>query len=162
MNAADTDGIRFRVPAAVIADTEELLVESGVQGFEGAVVWIGTSAGTTAHVTRVARPEQVAVATKHGLSVTLTEDGLTDLIASLGADEIVLARLHTHGNDDVDHSDVDDANLVVAHPGAVSIVVARLATHGIDLTACGVHILSATHKWKRLTAVETARRFEIT
>lgn len=162
MNAVDPDHTRYRVPATVIAHTAILLAESGAQGFEGAVVWIGTVAAGIADVTRVARPEQVAVATEYGLAVTLSEHGLTDLIGSLGPNEIVIARLHTHGNDDVNHSHVDDRNLVVVHPGAVSIVVGRFAAHGIDLAACGIHVLSATHEWRRLGAAEAAKRFEIT
>ena len=162
MTTVDPIRTRFRVPATIVADTEVLLAESGNEGFEGAVVWIGTVVNSIADITRVARPEQVAVATEFGHAVTLTEDGLTDLIASLAPDEMVIARLHTHGNDDVDHSDIDDRNLVVVHPGAVSIVVGRFATSGIDLTACGVHILSSTHRWRRLDAAETAERFEVT
>lgn len=162
MNKVDPDRTRYCVPANVVARTEALLAEPGAKGFEGAVVWIGF-VGDDGHadITRVARPEQVAVATEHGLAVSLTENGLTELILSLGVGELVLARLHTHGNDDVNHSDVDDRNLVVVHPGAVSIVVRRFASEGIDLRACGVHVLSAGHQWRRLTGPDIAERFEI-
>lgn len=153
---------RFTIPMAVLTRTVELLAEPGTQGYEGSALWLGrVITGSSAEVTKVHRPEQMSYATTAGLAVTLTEQGLTDLITSLAVDEIVLARLHTHGNDDVDHSEVDDRNLVVAHPGAVSIVVPLFAANGIDLTSCGVHVLSETHRWHRLTAAEISERFEI-
>lgn len=162
MSPVDPDRTRFLIPAAVVTGTSELLAEPGVKGFEGSALWIGHLLDeATAEVTRVHRPEQVAHANAAGLAVTLTEEGLTELIMSLTDGEIVLARLHTHGNDDVDHSDIDDVNLVVAHPGAVSIVVPRFAAAGINLARCGVHVLSNAHRWRRLTPVETSERFEV-
>lgn len=162
MNGVDPERTRFTIPRAVVAQTEALLAEPGAEGFEGSVLWIGhVNSGAVAEVTKVHRPEQVAHATPAGLSVTLTESGLTDLIRSLGSDEMVLARLHTHGNGAVDHSEVDDRNLVVAHPGAVSIVIPWFAAGGIDLAVCGVHVLSAGHRWRRLSPAETSERFTI-
>lgn len=162
MTEIDPDRSHFIIPPHIVEDTAALLAEPGVDGFEAAALWVGTVLDSThAVVAKVHRPEQVARATPAGLAVTLTEDGLTDLIRSLAGGEIVLARLHTHGTDDVDHSDIDDRNLVVAHPGAVSIVVPWFASHGIDLSSCGVHVLSMSHQWRRLTTGETHERFRI-
>jgi hypothetical protein len=162
VNSLDPDRTRFLIPAALIEATAGLLAEPGMEGFEGSALWIGRVVdGTTAEVDRVYRPEQVAHATALGLAVTLTEEGLTELIRSLTGDEIVLARLHTHGNDDIDHSEIDNRNLVVAHPGAVSIVVPHFAADGIDLARCGVHVLSVAHRWRRLTTVQTDERFQV-
>ncbi len=153
---------RFTVPASVIEATGELLAGPGAKGFEASVVWLGRVLdAANAEVTAVRRPEQAAYATAAGLAVLLIENGLTELIASLGEGEVVLGRLHTHGNDDVAHSPVDDANLVVSHPGAVSIVVPRFAAEGIDVPSCGVHVLSERHRWFRLTPADVARRFVV-
>jgi hypothetical protein len=162
VSTIDPDRTRFGIPATVLEETTGLLAEPGEQGFEGSVLWIGhVLDDITVEVTRACRPEQVTYATTAGLAVEITEDGLTQLIMSLVDDEIVLARLHTHGNGDVNHSPVDDANLVVAHSGAVSVVVPYFASGGIDLGRCGVHVLSADHRWRRLTTAEIAERFEI-
>lgn len=159
----DVDLATFTVPARVLDETAALLYEPGASGFEGSAVWIGTaSTPTTATVSRSFRPEQVTYATPLGLAVEVTEDGLTGLISSLSAGELVLARLHTHGTDDVDHSDVDDRNLLVAHPGAISIVVPHFAAAGIDLGRCGVHVLGNDHRWRRMSTIETERRFRVT
>lgn len=162
MTGIDPDRTRFAVPQQVIDSTVRLVAEPGAAGYEGSALWIGhVDEGDTAIVTRVHRPEQVAHATPMGLAVTLTEKGLTNLIMSLAVDELVLARIHTHGTDDVDHSLIDDRNLVVAHPGAVSIVIPRFARYGMNLALCGVHVLSADHHWRRIGADETSRRIEI-
>lgn len=163
MTTISPDYATFNVPAAVVDGTVTLLSEPGEIGFEGSAVWIGTvHDSTAATVTRPYRPEQVTYATPTGLAVEVTQEGLTALITSLSPGELVLARLHTHGTNDVDHSIVDDRNLLVAHPGAVSIVVPHFAVHGINLAECGVHILGDNHCWRRLSAAETGRRFRIT
>jgi hypothetical protein len=159
MTGVDPERSTFVIPAAVVELTAALLAEVGDRHFEASAVWVGCAVDdATVRVTRVCRPEQVAYATPHGLAVELTEQGLTDLIMSLAADEVVVARLHTHGTDDVDHSAVDDRNLVVAHPGAISIVVPWFAADGIELDRCGVHILTAGRRWRRLSVVETRAR----
>lgn len=163
MTRIDAERAKFTVPATVIDATAALLHEPGAAGFEGSAVWIGVvDDPTTAIVTRPFRAEQVTYATPWGLAVEVTEDGLTALIASLTPGELVLARLHTHCTGDVGHSDVDDRNLLVAHPGAISIVVPRFAAGGIDLLRCGVHIMGTGHRWRRMTPTETERRFRIT
>lgn len=162
MTELDSDQVRFTIPAAVLATTRALLAEPGEAGFEASALWIGHVLDEqAAQVTHVCRPEQIAYATSNGLAVELTEQGLTDLIRSLADDEIVLVRLHSHGNDDVNHSEIDDRNLVVAHPGAASIVVPRFASEEIKLDRCGVHILSEKHIWRRLSSAETLKRFLI-
>jgi hypothetical protein len=162
MRRLNPDTIRFTVSANVISETEQLLSEPGVEGFEGSVVWIGTIVdGGVADITRVHRPAQVAYATSAGLAVEITEEGLTALIRSLGDDEVVLGRLHTHGNGDCSHSETDDQNVVVAHPGAFSIVIPWFAAEGIDLARCGVHLLTNDHRWRRLSGGETRDRFTV-
>lgn len=157
-----TTSTRYVIPAAVVHRTRSLLAPAGRSGFEAAAVWVGKLVdANTAQVTRVNRPEQVTYLTPGGLAVELTERGLTALIRSLSADEAVLARLHTHGNADVDHSPVDDRNVVVAHPGAVSIVVPNFAADAITLTGCGVHVLFEDHRWRRLNRAQIKERFTV-
>ena len=161
MNLVTTTTV-YTITEHVLQVTRELLVEAGRRGFESAVLWAGTvDADGLAHVTQVYRPEQRAVKAPLGLAVELTEAGLTQLIGSLDGDELVLARLHAHGNDDVRHSPVDDKNLVIGHPGAISIVVPRFALAPITLASCGVHLLDDRHRWRRLTARETAQRLQL-
>lgn len=162
MTSVDPDRTCFKVAAHIIEETTALLVEPGIAGFEGSAVWIGIVTPEVATVTRVYRPEQVSVATGVGLAVEVTEAGLSALISSLDGFETVISRLHTHGTDDVDHSLVDDANVLVSHPGAISVVVPWFASHGLQLPRCGVHILGHDHRWSRLSSGEIRRRFRVT
>ena len=162
MTSVDPDRTCFEVTADIIEQTTRLLVEPGLAGLEGCAVWVGTITPEVATITRVYRPEQVSVATEAGLTVEVTEAGLSTLITSLDGDEAVIARLHTHGTNDIGHSPVDDANLLVSHPGAVSIVVPWFAINGIRLPRCGVHILAHDHRWRRLSNAEIGRRFPFT
>lgn len=160
----DPERTVFNIDSTVVSQTAALIGEAGWRGYEGSAVWIGTVTddGATATIRRVYRPEQVAYATPSGLSVEVTEAGLSEMIGSLKPAEMVLARLHTHGNDDVNHSRVDDANLLVGHPGAVSVVVPRFAANGIVLDRCGVHVLGVDHRWRRLSPERIRERFHLT
>lgn len=152
----------YTISDHILKVTQDLLAEPGDDGFEASVLWAGTvDTGGVAHVARVLRPRQRAVKTAFGLAVEVTEVGLTELINSLDGDEMVLVRLHTHGNEDLNHSPVDDSNLIVGHPGAISVVVPRFAQAPITLVGCGVHLLDDRHRWRRLTAYESAERFQL-
>lgn len=162
MTHLEPDHVRYELTSDVIDHTELLLVEPGCEGFEGSVVWVGKQQDSrNAIVTHAHRPEQISHASALGLSVEVTEAGLSDLIAGLQPGETVLGRIHTHGNDDTDHSPMDDANLIVAHPGAFSIIVPFFASGGIHLRACGVHLLGSDHRWRRLPADEIDARFTL-
>lgn len=162
MSGIDPDATTFVLRSTLMVETAAMLAEPGQARYEGSAVWIGTVNAGQATISRAYRPEQISFATASGLAVEVTERGLADLITSLREGEIVLARLHTHGTDDVDHSPVDDRNLLVAHPGAISVVVPWFAQDGIDLARCGVHVLGTDHRWRRISATETKRRFRIT
>lgn len=162
MTRLDPENVRYDIPLSVVDSTKQLLADPGDEGYEGSVLWIGQRrTARDAAVVRAHRPEQIARSSPLGLSVEVTEAGLSDLIASLEPGETVLGRIHTHGNDDTDHSPIDDANLIVAHPGTFSIVVPFFARHGIDLRACGVHLLGSDHRWRRLLSDETDARFTL-
>jgi hypothetical protein len=60
-----------------------------------------------------------------------------------------LAQLHTHGNDWVGHSPVDDACAYSQQPGAISIVLPYHGNGAPQLHDCGVHVRQL-NGWKRL------------
>lgn len=152
----------YRIPRAVLTATRDLLAESGHRGHEAAVVWLGdTNTPDTANVRDVYRPAQIATATPFGLSVEITEDGLTNLIAGLAPPTVVLARLHTHGDNDTCHSELDDTNFLVGHVGAISIVVPSFARDPLNLANCAVHQLTADGTWSELSPADIDHRFVI-
>jgi hypothetical protein len=60
-----------------------------------------------------------------------------------------LAQLHTHGNDWVGHSPVDDAYAYSQQPGAISIVLPYHGRRAPQLHDCGVHVRQPSG-WKCL------------
>jgi hypothetical protein len=153
---------RFHVPACVLRESRELLAEPGERGFEAAVVWVGRCVDEiTAEISAVHRPEQVSYATEYGLSVEITQQGITDLIADLDDGTFALVRLHTHGTDDTAHSPLDDSNFIIGHQGAISVVVPRFASQPIVLTDCSVYELRHGYGWLRLRRDDIASRFHV-
>jgi len=150
----------YRIPVHVLASTRMLLAESGSHGHEAAVVWLGeVETPTTARVVDVYRPHQIATSSAYGLSVEITEQGLTDLISALPDGIFVLARLHTHGDTDTCHSELDDSNFLVGHIGAISVVVPGFARAALHLPSCSVHELRRDGSWRLLTPEEVSQRF---
>lgn len=151
---------RYRIPQRVLDDSQVLLRESGRNGYESVVVWIGRVLDDeTAEVTGVVRPEQVAYSGSLGCSVEVPPDALSELISSLPEEVFVLVRLHTHPTDAY-HSDLDDTNMLIAHPGAISIVIPYFAQEPIALNRCSVNELR-DGQWEELSTTEVANRFKV-
>lgn len=162
MTGLPDPGATYHIARPVLTATRDLLAESGRRGHEAAVVWLGdTDSPDTATVRDVYRPEQIATATPFGLSVEITEDGLTNLIAGLVPPTVVLARLHTHGDTDTCHSELDDNNFLVGHIGAISIVVSSFAREPLNLSNCTVHQLAADGTWSELSPADIDHRFVV-
>lgn len=62
---------------------------------------------------------------------------------------IRLAQVHSHGDDWVEHSAVDDDRAYSQRPGAISIVVPFHGTTRPPVTECGVHLRTET-RWRRV------------
>lgn len=150
---------RFTLPASVLADSAVLLRESGRDGFEAIVVWVGRPLdGERAEILGAMRPRQIARRSELGVSVEVPPDALSELIEALPAETAILARLHTHPGRPY-HSDLDDTNMLIAHQGAISIVVPDFAAEPIELSRCSVNILDHEQGWRELGSAEVARRF---
>jgi hypothetical protein len=96
-------------------------------------------------------PDQRPVRTGLGVSVEVTRQGQIDLALALGADELYVARIHSHPGEAF-HSPTDDANPALTHDGALSIVVPYFGLglrRGLD--ACAVLRLERG-RWRNLPA----------
>ncbi|CAG7632536.1 hypothetical protein HGB39_27975 [Rhodococcus opacus] len=72
------------------------------------------------------------------VSVEVTRRGQMQLAQALGADELYVARIHSHPAEAY-HSQTDDANPVLTHEGALSIVVPFFGLGlRLGLNACAV------------------------
>jgi hypothetical protein len=152
---------RYLVPRRVLSDTRELLAPSSRARVEGVVVWWGRmNPGNVAEVVIAYRPGQVAHRTSFGLTVEVPQEAISEMIAALPAGVIVVARLHTHG-EEAYHSPMDDRNFLIAHEGAISIVIPYFAASEIDLAECSVNILEHGRGWRELSPEEVNEQFEV-
>lgn len=152
---------RLSIPAAVLADTRELLAEPGERRLEAAVLWIGhVVSDFEARVDAVYFPYQIAYRIGNGLAVEIPVEEWTKLALRLPPGVFVLAKLHTHA-DEAYHSDVDAANPYLCHEGAISITVPHFAHDPLDdLACCSVNVLRGG-EWYELTRSGVKRMFII-
>lgn len=108
---------RLHLPVAVLGQAREWFEDRGTCGYEGTAMI--ARAGT---VVRLVVPDQRATRSEWGVSVEVTRRGQLQLAAALGADELYVARIHSHPGEAF-HSAADDANPALSHVGALSIVV---------------------------------------
>jgi hypothetical protein len=153
---------RYVVSSETIDRTRRFLADRGKSGFEATVLWLGRVIDeTTAEILSPYEPEQVGYRSQDGVAVEVTAEGLSTLISELPDGVFVLCRVHTHPGDAY-HSDLDDQNLIIAHPGAISIVVPDFARRPIELTGCSVNELGNDGRWRELSSYEVGERFEVT
>jgi hypothetical protein len=122
---------QFRLPAAVLDATLELLAPATEAGQEAFVVWGGVPAGEAElRFTSALRPRQRALATDDGLLVTVDGDALFEVNRTLfRRGEILAGQLHTHPTAAY-HSHTDDHYPLVTLLGALSVVVPDFGRDG--------------------------------
>jgi hypothetical protein len=151
----------YIVPQEVIGATQAFLFARGVKGVEAVVVWIGIVVDdTTGEIVDAYAPEQIARRSEDGVSVEVTQQGLTQLISSLAEGTFVLCRVHSHPGEAY-HSDLDDLNMLISHEGAISIVVPDFASNPIVLDRCSVNELIHGQGWRELAPREVTKRFKV-
>jgi hypothetical protein len=151
----------YIVPQDVIDGTQAFLFARGLKGAEAVVVWVGTVVDEeTGEIVGAYAPEQVARSSEYGVSVEVTQEGLTQLITSLAEGTFVLCRVHSHPSEAY-HSDLDDLNMLISHEGAISIVVPGFAREPIDLAHCSVNELVHGRGWRELSKHEVSERFRV-
>jgi len=151
----------YVIPDQVLDDTRSFLHKRGEKGLEGVVLWIGKLVDeTTAAVLGAYVPEQVGRRSELGVSVEVTQAGLSRLISELPEGVFVLIRVHSHPTDAY-HSELDDENMLISHANAISIVVPFFARSPIELERCSVNELHHDAGWVELEPAEVRARFQV-
>lgn len=152
----------YLIPQHALDETRDFLRERGEKGVEGVVLWLGEVIDDmTATVLGAYVPEQIARISELGVSVEVTQEGLTRLISRLPEGVFVVIRVHSHPSDAY-HSDLDDQNMLISHANAISIVVPFFAESPIVLEECSINELHHNEGWVELGDDEVARRFRVT
>lgn len=151
----------YVVPQHVLRQTRDFLFERGEHGVEAVVLWLGEVVDEENAIVLAAYvPDQIARRSEYGVSVEVTQEGLTRLISQLPEGIFVLIRVHSHPTEPY-HSDVDDDNMLISHRNAISIVVPFFARNAIELASCSVNELQEDGHWRELDTLEVDRRFKV-
>jgi hypothetical protein len=152
----------YVIPQRVLDATRAVLVDRGEHGVEGVVLWVGELIDDeTGKILAAYVPEQIAHRSSYGVSVEVTQAGLTRLISELPEGVFVLVRVHSHPSEAF-HSDLDDENMLISHENAISIVIPFFARDPIELELCSVNELHHGSGWVELDPDAVRRRFRIT
>jgi len=150
-----TEGTVFRIPGAVLAETEKHLRAAGLGGKECTVYWGGVGEGNLARIKNVYHPFQSATI----VSVDVHPDAVHEMYESLLLrNEILLAQIHTHPGRAF-HSGTDDAFPATFLVGFLSIVVPNFCNMGLnEFSGCGVFIHQGQGLWHRMETIEVRQR----
>jgi hypothetical protein len=136
----------FAVAEAVLDTSEKLLRRRGspLRGHhERVVYWAGIKRSDLWMATTVVRPQ---AKTTWG-SFRTSDKANADVVAFLSACGLALvAQVHTHPGQGVDHSDGDDADAFMPSENYLSIVVPDYGKQGMrPIERCGVHRFESGH-----------------
>ncbi len=135
---------QFRVPAQIVAQTEQTLRRAGGAGYEAFILWSGRQDERVFEVRTLYFPEQRSYRSSDGLCVRVDGDELHRLnVALYEAGEVLAAQVHAHP-DAAYHSDTDEAYPIVATLGGLSIVAARFCRSGLFVASTAIFRLYAT------------------
>jgi len=132
-------GPRLWIPEPLLSETERLLRSyGGADDHEGIVYWGGIETSGGAVALTALSP---TAATTWG-SFRTEASANADVVLALARHELTLvAQVHSHPGDWVDHSDGDDAGALVRFQGFWSLVVPRFARSGMQpLQRVGIHL----------------------
>lgn len=148
------------VPQAVAEETAQLVSSYGTgrERHEGIAYWAGVAGGNGWVITTVLSPEAVTTKGSYRTSA-LANARVVNMVSELGLQ--ILAQIHGHPGDWVDHSSGDNDGAFMPYEGFYSLVLPRYGCYGmLPLSKCGVHRYEDGH-FVRLTPEEIEERFMI-
>lgn len=150
------DTVKF--PRDVLQDAYEFLRKVGADGYEGVVLFAGTTKENTFSIQDLYIPEQTSYKTRHGLMYHVSSDELSVLDDWLFERRLFLfCQMHTHP-EEAYHSTADDDNCIVTSAGSISIVVPNFAKAPVRKEDWAVYRLGRGIGWNEIPS-EYLRHF---
>ncbi len=129
---------------------------------ESAGIWAGAIAGDDATVTALHLHHELCDDRGSALSLELTEEAKFALYRTLAASGLkLIALIHTHPEDWVGLSEIDEKNQVSSRIGFWSLVVPWYGHRPVRLSSIGVHVRGESG-WRRIPASQIHRHLIIT
>jgi len=152
-------GRRLVLPETLVPEIARLLRSYGDGEAHEGVVYLG---GVETSEQSVALLAIAPVATTTPGSFRTGLGANTAVVSTLATQRLILvAQIHSHPSDWVDHSDGDDRGALVRFEGYWSIVIPGFAGQGLlPLTRCGIH-LYGQGRFARLTDAAVAARVRL-
>jgi hypothetical protein len=154
------DQNEYTIDEEVISFTEKILEEyaSFDPSHEGFVYWCGTRLGDNIHITGAIAPRTVS----SPFRVSTDYQSNAEFVRTLSANKLfMIAQVHSHPGDWIDHSPGDDERAAFKFKGLLSIVVKQYGEKGMmPLHSCGVHRFDG-EDFFRLTTAYVKKHFKI-
>lgn len=147
------------IPTALIEETDRLLTSPGARSHEEEILyWAGVESLGTWVILLCIRPR----ASRTRGSFRTTADANAEVIHELAEHRLhLLAQVHSHPDQFVDHSEGDDAGAFMPFENFISIVVPHYGDRGVlPLAQCGVHRMESG-VFRRLAKPEVERSLRV-
>jgi hypothetical protein len=150
----------FRVPRAIVGQTEDALRAAGSDGYELFVLWSGVIDHERLTIRTPHVPKQHSYRTRDGLFVRVDGSALHQLNSWLFQNgEVLAAQLHAHPTEAF-HSETDSGFPIVTSLGGLSIVAPDFARDGVFTQGTAAYRLT-TGGWAEMTCEEVDATIEV-
>jgi hypothetical protein len=156
-----TGAARLLISRTLFEATLSKLAERSEGLRESAGIWVGTMSGDDATVTNVYLHHELCDDRGSALSLELSEDAKFALYRTLAASGLkLIALIHTHPEEWVGLSWIDEQNQICSRIGLYSLVVPWYGRKPWELASLGVH-LRGDSGWQQIPASQISRHLII-
>jgi hypothetical protein len=158
----ETNAGRILISRPIFEATLSELAARSASWRESAGIWVGAISGDDATVTDLYLHHELCDDRGSALSLELTEEAKFALYRTLAASGLkLIALIHTHPEDWVGLSPIDERNQICSRIGFYSLVVPWYARLPVQLSSVGFHVRGDSG-WRRIPASQISRHLIIT
>src|ERR1017187_6758389 len=153
----ETNACRILISRSIFETTLSKLAERSSGWRESAGIWAGAISGDDATVTDLYLHHELCDDHGRALSLELTEEAKFALYRRLAASGLkLIALIHTHPENWVGLSPIDERNQICSRIGFYSLVVPRYGRKPWQLASLGVHVRGDSG-WRQIPISQVSR-----
>src|ERR1022692_3189712 len=159
---SQTNASRILISRSIFDTTLSKLAKRSSGWRESAGIWAGTISGDDATVTNLYLHHELCDDRGRAYSLELTEEAKFALYRTLAASGLkLIALIHTHPENWVGLSPIDERNQICSRIGFYSLVVPWYGRKPAQLSSLGFHVRGDSG-WQRIPASHISRHLIIT